>query len=589
MGTTRLLALLLACSSALVFGLIVPPRQQPLTLTTPRNDYLPWDTPPSDNQTDNLIFFRLATLLQHWPNTRYPSGQSVVLGTVPVGTTLYHGRPDSGIPTRPDWLAFDPEHSLIFVFSEKSRLSTFVTTRPLRILYFDGSSAAKMSSGAMDTQDLLAWGKIRNDTMEAEPDRIVDLCKWGQRFGIDGFVRMEMSFEIMHCNFSQGLELVSSLHLIPTDLGSAPPGGGRKSPSGPDTLRNLPDLTMPPPPKIPDETKLDNLPPIPTRHPRPPGHPPVFPLPEPRPPNWKGPLPTAEGRVFEVFQAGSWHNRAPGEVRVKLDAARMVSIYDPALSSGVGTRSGKEKVLHRANGISDEDISTWKGWIENILREDAPAPSGIDWPALATVIMDRYGGRLEYLQFLLDPSRVSQNATAVVQDVRAQLMLMLVTEITPDYLPDFTLSTSAPRPSQTGNHSWVEPIAAHCASFLVSHLSKDKMTREERTLQNAIMGTQAEICRVLSLLWAEAYDPPTAQAKEMAGSWKKRVDELMGWLDWPMWNRCKPECSLDTMCFIPTWPMGIGQPGRPGPPSSEEDLSMIDWTPKCIARGKFLV
>lgn len=34
-----------------------------------------WDTAPSLDSSNNLIFFRLATLLQHWPNTRYPLGE----------------------------------------------------------------------------------------------------------------------------------------------------------------------------------------------------------------------------------------------------------------------------------------------------------------------------------------------------------------------------------------------------------------------------------------------------------------------------------------------------------------------------------
>ena len=32
------------------------------------------------------------------------------------------------------------------------------TTQPLKLLYFDGSSAAKMSDGTLDSQDLLTWG-----------------------------------------------------------------------------------------------------------------------------------------------------------------------------------------------------------------------------------------------------------------------------------------------------------------------------------------------------------------------------------------------------------------------------------------------
>lgn len=121
------------------------------------------------------------------------TGQSVVPGTVPIGTTLYHGRSSDQLPAQPDWLAFDAEHSIMFARGADSRLFTFVATRPLRVLYFDGSSAAKLSSGAMDTQDFLAWGKAGTGPMGDERRRIVDLCEWGKEFGIDGYVRMEMS------------------------------------------------------------------------------------------------------------------------------------------------------------------------------------------------------------------------------------------------------------------------------------------------------------------------------------------------------------------------------------------------------------
>ncbi|KAG8747755.1 hypothetical protein FRC10_011884 [Ceratobasidium sp. 414] len=385
----------------------------------------------------------------------------------------------------------------------------------------------------------------------------------------------------MHCDFSENLKLVSSLHILPTE-------GGRSGSGGPRARRpNLNDRDAPARARpLAGLTDLD-VSPSPADEPR---RPPRFPS-EPRPPNWKGALPDGEQRGFEVFQAGAWHNRAPGEVRVRLDTARLVTLYDPALRSGLKLRAGKEKVLHRGKGMSREDISTWRGWITDTLRMDKLATSGVDWPALTTVIMDRYGARLEYLQSLLHPDRISHNATAVIHDVRSQLMLMLVTDITADYIPSngrLTAPASLARSSrirrrETQNHTWVEPIVAHCSSFLVSHLPNEKMTREERTLYAAVSGTQAEICRVLSLLWAEAYDPsPLAQAENMAKDWRERVNELMRWLDWPMWNRCNPECSLDTMCFIPTWPMGIGR--MPG--GGEEDLSKVDWTPKCIPRGK---
>ena len=88
-----------------------------------------------------------------------------------------------------DWLATDPEHAFHFCWG-KCYFYTYVTTRPLRLAYFDGSSAAKViPSGTMDTQDIVIWGKIRPDMAWEENVRIQKLCKWGEQFNLDGFVR----------------------------------------------------------------------------------------------------------------------------------------------------------------------------------------------------------------------------------------------------------------------------------------------------------------------------------------------------------------------------------------------------------------
>jgi hypothetical protein len=58
-------------------------------------------------------------------------------------------------------------------------------------MYFDGSSAAKMYDGPMDTQDIVAWGKPQPDKLRSERERIKILCDWGREFGLDGFIRME--------------------------------------------------------------------------------------------------------------------------------------------------------------------------------------------------------------------------------------------------------------------------------------------------------------------------------------------------------------------------------------------------------------
>ncbi|KAF8151003.1 hypothetical protein B0H34DRAFT_730875 [Crassisporium funariophilum] len=162
-----------------------------------------WDfgTRPSSNSTSHLIFSTANSLLQHWQNTRYRNGHTIVPGTIPPGTLLYHGTTKKEIPQIAEWTATDPEHSYIFCRNLKTDEGcwhlTLVTTRALKVLYFDGSSAAKMQDGAMDSQDILAWGRVVPEWTYKERKRIDDLCEWGKQFELDGFVRMEMDLDFV--------------------------------------------------------------------------------------------------------------------------------------------------------------------------------------------------------------------------------------------------------------------------------------------------------------------------------------------------------------------------------------------------------
>lgn len=112
---------------------------------------------------------------------------------MPVGTLLFHGTFKNEIPTEPDWVSTDPEHSFSFCRSVSKDSGcwhlTLITTRPLKILYFDGSSAAKMPDGVMDSQDLLVWDKVMPDKILEEGERIGRLCEWGKQYELDGFLR----------------------------------------------------------------------------------------------------------------------------------------------------------------------------------------------------------------------------------------------------------------------------------------------------------------------------------------------------------------------------------------------------------------
>ena len=133
-----------------------------------------------------------------FPSNAYSlPGHNIVPGSIPKGTLLYHGTTGKELPLGPEWVATDPEHSYFFCKDGYNHSQqgcsqfTLATTRPLKVVYFDGSSAAKLPYGSLDTQDLITWGKSRYDISDQQ--RIEALCKWGENFGVDGFVRYIIS------------------------------------------------------------------------------------------------------------------------------------------------------------------------------------------------------------------------------------------------------------------------------------------------------------------------------------------------------------------------------------------------------------
>ncbi|KAF7291475.1 J domain-containing protein [Mycena kentingensis (nom. inval.)] len=161
--------------------------QVPLSVDS---DAYKWDIdrPPHPNATGHLIFDTISSLLQHWPNTKNYNGHSIVPGAIPAGTLLYHGRTDPEPPSGREWLALDPEFARIFCSREpidedplpECWFLTLVTTRPVRVLYFDGTSAAKIPDGTIDAQDILSWGKVWPERSSFAWDylRMNKLCDW---------------------------------------------------------------------------------------------------------------------------------------------------------------------------------------------------------------------------------------------------------------------------------------------------------------------------------------------------------------------------------------------------------------------------
>ncbi|KAH7015565.1 hypothetical protein EDB80DRAFT_341467 [Ilyonectria destructans] len=99
-------------------------------------------------------------------------------------------------------------------------LQTYQANRDLKLLYIDGMSAGKTTMGTLDSQDLLLRENTTNHNERGfdEYPRALDLCDLVGDWGFDGVMRMEAGFEVIYCDFKDGLDLISMTRtMMPED------------------------------------------------------------------------------------------------------------------------------------------------------------------------------------------------------------------------------------------------------------------------------------------------------------------------------------------------------------------------------------
>lgn len=245
---------------------------------------------PIDFGNSTMIFNTIYAALKQGPSDIHPLGLTYFPAMIPKGTLLYHATSHNSIPESFEWLALDHEFSYSFgvkfprygrnssknIFggrphrgsdgpergndtntphppsgngNDKHYFLTFEATRDLnKLIYLDGASAAKSETGEMDTQKLL--NDVIESRMSNDPDKdegsdhdgknkhVMEerlyaerICQWGKPLGLDGYVRVEVGFEVVLCDFFNGsVDLISNITIpSPADtLGLPPPADKTK-------------------------------------------------------------------------------------------------------------------------------------------------------------------------------------------------------------------------------------------------------------------------------------------------------------------------------------------------------------------------
>jgi hypothetical protein len=155
-------------------------------------------------------------------------------------------------------------------------------------------------------------------------------------------------------------------------------------------------------------------------------------------------------------------------------------------------------------------------------------------------LVERYAGRLDVLNYTLTDAPYA-DAAARAAAARAQLLAMLV---------PFLTVRDVPRGADSDARAWLVPVLHRCAR---THVPVEHLTPQEALLHGALAQTQREICRTLALAWVDAFDVEaagTAAALVALARSRARVGDLMRWLGWTEWIKCRPGCAPDVRCVF---------------------------------------
>lgn len=302
------------------------------------------------------------------------------------------------------------------------------------------------------------------------------------------------------------------------------------------------------------------------------------------------PLPAMRSMRSHVLEAGSWSHHFPGDDRIKVDYSRMISFYDKELFPDLHLqRVGQERWGHRLNGTTDAEVKGLLARLDKVLTTKE-REGGIDWKAFFHVVTSRYADRLELLQYQLEDAASFSKADqeTALWKVHRFVSAMLMPYIPRDSLP----STSFIRNHRNWAAPVFKYCATTHTQYLISSVplteaetlllnAVREVSREICRVLVAIWAEGKELSSALGGGDIRRYDPETRLLR-----WKTSVSDLTTWLDWNVWVRCRPECPYEERCYLPTWPyLDFDQPlENESAPTDGKEPNWKRPQPVCIRR-----
>ncbi|CAL5866308.1 uncharacterized protein PFLUO_LOCUS515 [Penicillium psychrofluorescens] len=477
----------------------------------------------------NHIFNAIHASMRQWGSSLHHNGMSFFLASVPEGTQFFHGTSESTPIIGTEWLAFEPEHAMVFAgrrgpphrvpppknddydddndspsHHEELRrrephhaesgercispevedaaeedagyLHTYAAAKDLRLLYIDGMSAGKTAKGTLDSQDVLLFNGSLEDAptkpgpgsgSEGERARLAcELAQDAWEGRIDGVLRMEAGFEIILCAFERDL--------IPVRITQV------KSRSGEgDEGRHNPKHDDHSGPRADDDDKKRKGP----GHGGPPGS-----------VNW--------------MRAITHRYQGIGGSRVSLNYDNFVTAfaYDVDLFPSKST-------LPRLTGLSQSELDSIRQDVTGLVMSHEATEPSWNWQTTVDMLVTRYSNELSYY--------VSGKITSL-EDLHAEIERLLAPFI------DYGDRNTELEVDRCTMHSM--PLRANLSTLAA----------------RAVLSVARTTCGALFGVWEETQDLKVAVEKTQA---------LVDYLAWTTWKECRG-CADNEICVVPIWPLG---------------------------------
>ena len=544
-----------------------------------------WDTykelvRPIDIINSTTLFNSIYAALRQAGSDIHPIGLSYFPAMIPKGTLMYHSG-KAGIPASFEWLAMDHEFSYNFAmhgqrygrnasnfkfhgppgddkkkpdgdaggpppgppkgFSfDRGHFLTFRATRDLnKLLYLDGASAAKTESGEMDTQKLLSdvieykMNNTDGNNGDGNNGRNImkerlyaqRICDWGKPFGLDGYLRVELGFEVVLCDFLNGsTELVSNITLpdISEVLGLPKPTNVTKENGWPlnDEGKLIEDQLTDDQKEIMDQEDY-----------------------------WQSILNEYSSmHGFDQIRAGNVHDS--GDLRIKLDYRHLVT----GVNRTIGDINPNNRRLLNDEFTFEQQINLVDD-LERSLQSGGFNPyQSNNWQQIINEIVDKFSPMIKVMDNILNNDR---------DDLTLGQIALKTTRYTINFVNRFTGKENAIKMAdEQGEFGFGRQFAV----YQYTRPEVDLVTDSDFLIWSSIVNVVTEVVDTLYdindlLMPIVTYDlglqdtsETELNAQESVRDAGAKIAGLISILNWITLDyKCDRKCEWDEVCYTPSW------------------------------------